>query len=253
MVSGGEPVPAVQQVGEPLPQRLWTRAGGGLGVEVLTPLRYRLKPGERLEHQCAARLYPGAAGLKLEAFRQHWCGRALHLDRDEFRFALPLGRHGWTSWSGRSFGLEMHLHLTPVPQAEPLQRIQVSLTPFGCRGDPEAVRLLAEWGPRLLESVREHLQVEAEQRRQDRLRWHQPLRLHPVVEGGQRLSAVVEGVAKDISRGGVGLYVPRLLAGRDVYVQWPDQPDVAELAALAHVVRGRPCSDGWFEVGAVFE
>ena len=59
-------------------------------------------------------------------------------------------------------------------------------------------------------------------------------------------------LAKDISRRGVGLYVPQL-PGADVYVQWPTQPDLARLAALARVVRKRTCQGGWLEVGAVFE
>jgi serine/threonine protein kinase len=232
----------------PLVQRLWERAGGGSGASAGENLRYRLKPGECLEHRCAVRLSPGDAPLRLEAFRKRWYGRALRRATEEFQYAVPLAGHGWGRLL-RGTGLEVCVRLTALAGAESLQHVLVRLKPFGC-ADTAAVQLLGEWGPLVLASVREHLQVPPEQRGQDRVTWHQPLRVHPV-EGGQWLSAI-DGVVKDISPRGVGLYVPRL-PGDDVYVQWPAQPDVAQLAARARVVRCRPCGDGWFEVGAVFE
>jgi hypothetical protein len=235
---------------EPLPQRLWVYAGGGLVVQQDDALRYRLNGAGGLEHRCVAQLYTGSTEPRLEAFRQGWRGRVLFQSAGEYRVALPLTRAGWRRWFERRVGLEVHLHLIPVRAGDPMRNVVVSLTPFGC-GPAAAARLLAEWGPRVLTDLRAHLQVRSEQRGQERLRWHQPLRVHQVGYG-QRLSAAIDAVAKDISPRGVGLYVPRQLPGDDMYLQWPAQPDVAQLAALARLVRERACGDGWFELGVVF-
>ena len=243
------PVP-LDSADQPLGHRLWVRAGGDIDLREFEQLRFRLKPGERLEHRYAARLYSGAALLKLDAFRQRWRGQVLHLGPTEFRLALPVGRRGNSGWFGRTPGLELQVQLIQLSAATPLQHVTLTLTPFGCR-PALATCLLAEWGPRILLSVREYLRAEPEQRAQERLRWDQPLRIHPV-GAGQRLSTAIEGVGKDISPSGLGLFVPQL-PGVEVYVQWPAQQDVAQLAALAHVVRGRECGDGWFEVGVVFK
>src|SRR5262249_21378952 len=68
-----------------LPELL-SSAAGPLRVKEHKSIGFLLRPGESLEHDCAARLPPGVAGLKLSGFAQQWNAERLQQDANSFLF-----------------------------------------------------------------------------------------------------------------------------------------------------------------------
>jgi hypothetical protein len=230
---------------------LLNMAADSVGLGEYHTIRYRLEPGESLRHHCAVSLFPGAAPLKLEGFRQEWNAETVLQERELFIFSVRTAPGFWQRLIGKQVGLEIQVRLSPPARpGKALSDVSVVIRPFGCNR-AQAVRLLAEMGPVLLESLRIHLQASPEQRTQERLQWNQPLRVIPVVTG-LKTAEPIECVGKDISARGIGFYLPQPLAATHVYVNHPGVPELASLAALARVVRGQRGPDGWYEIGAQF-
>jgi hypothetical protein len=232
-------------------RELLALAAGPAGVREGQHIRYRLEAGRSLRHHCAVNLFPGAALLKLEGFRHEWAAELVLRDHESFVFSVQTSLSFWERLVGRRVGLEIHVRLTPPARAtQKVSEVGVVIRPFGC-GRARAVKLLEETGPVLLESLRVHLQALPEQRAQERLAWHERLRVHPVV-AGLRVEEGIDCLAKDISARGIGFFLPYPVSATHVYVNHPGRPELADVAALAKVVRGQRCADGWYEVGALF-
>ncbi len=214
-------------------------------------IRYHLEAGQALRHRCAVSLFPGAALLRLEGFRQKWGADAVPIDRECLAFTVSTSLSLWERLTGQQVGLEIQVRMTPPARtSKKLSEVSVLIRPYGC-GPARAVRLLEETGPVLLESLREHLQALPEQRGQERVLWNQPLRVIPVV-GGSRLLDAIDCMGKDISRRGIGFFLPEPLDATHFYVNHPALLHLAPVAGLAKVVRGQRSPDGWYEVGALF-
>jgi hypothetical protein len=226
-------------------------AAGPARLECHHSIRYRLEPGQKLEHRCTVDMYPGAALLKLEGFRQYWHAQTQHLRPGLFALTVNTLPSFWERLTGHSVGLETQVQLMPT-RRDPTRHTEVTvlIRPFGCTG-ARAVRLLAELGPVLLESVRTYLQVCPEQRAQERLVFNRPVRVSPV-RADLQVADPIDCVAKDVSARGIGLFLPQRLCTDQVYITLPELPQVALVAGLAQVVRGQACGDGWYEVGAFF-
>jgi len=232
-------------------RQLLALATDSVAMQEYHTICYRLEPGENLRHHCAVSLFPGAAVLKLESFRQEWNAETVLQDREMFIFSVQTAPGFWQRLVGKQVGLEIQVRLTPPARVgTKLSDVAVVIRPFGC-GRAQAVQLLAEMGPVLLESLRAHLQACSEQRAQERLVWNQPLRVIPVITG-LKTAEPIECMGKDISARGIGFFLPKPLAATHVYVNHPSLPELASLAALAKVVRGQRGRDGWYEVGAQF-
>jgi serine/threonine protein kinase len=207
--------------------------------------------GEVLLRRFNAPLPIGAARLKLESFRQRCNGRLLREDAETFSFVVIRPRNFWQQCTGRQPGLEVGIHLDrPGTAAATPIAVTVQLRPFGC-GRKHGARLLQEFGPLLMESLRSCLQVSSERRAQERMLWQHRLRIQPVLgEGG--LGEQVECQGKDISQNGVGFYLPRALPTTLILVELPSTTSGIPIWAPATIVRVQHRGDGWFEVGALF-
>jgi serine/threonine protein kinase len=224
-------------------------AAGPGQVKEFNKIRFTLESGRQLEHRCLIRDFPGSAHLKLDGFRQRWAARPVRQDDNLLIFSVRTPPSFWQRLAGRNVGLEIEVKLTGQP-GERCSEINVVIRPFGC-GRQQAVRLLEDMGPVVLESVRTHLLAYPEQRSSERWDYSQPLRICPVL-GGIELADPIDCVAKDISAGGIGFFLPEALSAPQVYINLPDVPQLAGVAGLAQVVRKQPRDDGWFEIGAVF-
>jgi hypothetical protein len=157
----------------------------------------------------------------------------------------------WQRCFGRQVGLQVDVQLRqpPAPVAK-LTQVDVVMKPHGAARS-QRPRILWEFGPRLLESLRNHLQARPEQRHQPRLLCHQPVRVSPVHPGLQ-LAAPLEVRGKDISAAGIGFFFPDQPDTPQVYLNLGNESFAASLGLLARIVRVQPCGDGWYEVGAAF-
>ncbi len=224
-------------------------AGGQAQVREFHRIRYHLEAGQQLGHRFAIQHFPGAALLKLDGFRQQWKASLVHREEELLILSVHIPPSFWQALTGKAMGLEIHLHLGTPPGCQ-RGEVSVVIRPFGC-GRQQAIRLLEDMGPRVLESLRDYLVANPEQRTNERLLCSQPLRVCPVI-GGVELADPIECTAKDISADGIGFYLPRSMSAARIYVNMPGVPKVAALAGLAQVVRNKSCGDGWYEIGASF-
>ncbi len=244
------PVTAVADVTpEEVLARVLAGAAGGRQMGKHDRVHYVLQPGDLLEHRCAARLPPGVARLKLDGFVQQWGAEVVREAEDQFVLRLGLPGSFWQRCLGTQPGLEVQVRLLPQRRATTLTEVNVALRPVGC-GRDQAVRVLGETGPGVLESLRNFLQAYPEQRRGQRLRWEGKVTVCQVPDD---LSPprYVEGRVRDVSLTGVGFVLPGAPSAAQVYVNLAAAGAEA-VAMLAKVVRVRPVGNGWFEVGARF-
>jgi hypothetical protein len=251
LLTEAEAASALRYSTDELVTDLVTAAAGKRQVQERANFRYLLQTGAVLEHQCAARLLPGVAALKLEGFRQHWKAETLRHEATSAVLLVPLARTLWQRCLGRQAGLQLHVRLVSpagahVRQTQVLARIEaVGL------GQELGSRLLHEVGPVLIESLRAFLQASPEQRRQERLLCELPLRVRPIFTSGRPLEPVACR-GKDISRKGIGLFVPYEPRAAQMCVLLATSPRLGEVAVPARIVRAQAGPRGCFEVGAAF-
>jgi serine/threonine protein kinase len=230
--------------------RLVSSAGAGTGGSEEAAPALSAEEG-LLSHQFSAGLPLGAARLKLDALRQQWYGQLIAEDDHEYVFHVSMPVRFWRQWIGRQPGLEVRVRLARqhAQAATPID-VQVRIRAFRCtraRGD----RLLEEMGTSLLESLRASLLVNAEKRVQERMLWPHALQVRPVLGDGT-LGEPVSCRGKDISRSGIGFYLPRELPTAEVSIDLPATAATPAIAVPATLVRAKRCADGWYEVGALF-
>jgi serine/threonine protein kinase len=182
---------------------------------------------------------------RLDAFRLNWQGQAVRdeMKRLVFRFHLPR-----SFWLSRQTGLEVDVNLAQADAGTPTE-VTVQIQAFGC-SPTSGAELVRDMGALLLESVRTYLQVNPEQRIQERLIWPHPLLVRALYDD-DRLGEPIQGQGKDISLGGVGFYLPEELPTSRVQVELA-APGAALVRVAARVARVQRCGDSWFEVGTQF-
>jgi hypothetical protein len=234
-VATGHPCQSLDQFVSELVQL----ASGKAKVPDELKVRFSLKPGRHLE-------LPGYMGRAEDAlplfdgFCKQWHAKTVIQPDGLIIFVINAEPSVW-KW------LEIHLRFLPVSWGT--HRSEVVVRPFGCTQE-KAESLLKELGPRLLQSVREILHAQPDQRGRERLSVRERLRVSPVVNGAA--APPIECYTKDISAGGIGFYLPVELPASEIYVSLPEVNKLAPYSALAQVVRKKRNDDGWFEIGASF-
>lgn len=224
-------------------------AAGGVQVQQCGRIRYTLEPGRHLEHRCPID-FAGTALVRLEGFRQHWQAETIKHEEGLVLFSVSINPGFWQRLVGKRMGLEIQVQVLPGGRAKAQHsEIAVVIRPFGCKRD-EAVALLRDLGPKVLESLHAYLQDCRDQRGNERMLVTRPLRISPIF-GGIDVAEPIECFTKDISATGIGFFLPTWLPTTQVYVNMPHS-ELANMAGLAQIVRKQPVGDGWFEIGASF-
>lgn len=194
--------------------------------------------GDRLNHQAHS----------FDSFCAQWHAKTTHRADGLVILAINAEPTLWQWLSRKKVGLEIRLQFndTDGPQRSD---VAVTIRPFGC-DRTRAMRFVEELGPKLLDSVREHLGAQPEQRGRERIFLRERLRVRPIIQGLP--DEPIECYTKDVSTGGIGFFLPKELAASEVYVSLPEMEQIAAYAGLAQVVRKHPVGDGWYEIGAAF-
>jgi hypothetical protein len=240
-------------------------AAGNREVVSTGSLRYTLNRGRNqgaypdlLETRCFGRLLPATVRLKLHGFKEQWHAHrvaappadptgaeAAHL---VYQVRLPAGL--LQRWLGQQPGLEVRIQMrVPATTTESLTEVAVQVQPLACNPQKGA-ELLAEVGPRILESLRNYLQLHTERRSEERFPYSTAVQVLPILPT-QEAAAPFVARGKDISTRGLGLYLPCQPPSPYVHLQFaPGQrPPVA---VPARIVRAQPLADGRVEVGLCF-
>ncbi len=221
-------------------------------VQAAQNLRYKVLPGGIWEYQCPVQVFPGAVRLKVDGFRQHWGARLVREEEDRFLFQIDLqpSRRYWERSTVQPPRLELLLHVQPPGPDHRLSEARIRLRPVS--GTPDQVgRILAEMGPQLFDSIRSFLQAGTEQRARDRWPCTLPLHAYPV-QPDLELGAVLDGVGRNISCGGINFRTAKAPTTEKLYLHWPRSPRVSTYAVLAHVMRVREVGPHAFDVAASF-
>jgi serine/threonine protein kinase len=193
----------------------------------------------------------GTARQKLEEFRHQCHAEKVREDDKTLIFHIDRPRNLWQQCTGRQPGLEVEVYLARprTPSATPID-VTVQIRPYGC-GQKNGASLLRGTGSVVLDSIRNCLQVNTERRTQERLIWHKPLGIRPVLPNGA-LGDLIECQGKDISLSGIGLYLPQTLPTTQIFVHLPAGTGTETFPVPASIVRVQRCGDGWYDVGALF-
>ncbi len=181
--------------------------------------------------------------LRFERFRVRWNAQVIHADERGVAF-----RVGAPANQGEGTGLVVEIHWTAAhPEGA---EIQVRIRP-GASASPEAVRLLDELGPELLESLRRDLQGEHERRRMDRVFWPHPVQV-AFLHDTHPLGKTIPCLGKDLSLTGLGLYLPASLPSNHVRLVLSAGGEAAPVVVHGIIVRVQRCVQRLFEVGVRF-
>jgi hypothetical protein len=229
------------------------RARGQVEVRLLGEARYLLHPGPRIEHHCHARLPPVALKAQLFGFARQWQAKAVPAAADTHVFQVTVGGSVWKRLLGRTSGLQVTVRfLPPDASLNTLTPVGIEITAFGT-ADKEARALLEETGPKLLASLRTHLQAQPERRRQERLVFDQPVPVAPVLENG-RAGKPFTARAVNISASGMRLLLPFEPPTDNLYIHLTAPTGPPEPVSMpARIVRAEACGDGSYDVGVYFK
>lgn len=212
---------------------------------------YFLCAGKYLEHQCYARLVPSTVPIKLESFKEQWGAVTVSTSEEQHVLEIRLKTSFWQRCMGQSPTLEVSIQLIP-PQASgtTMTDLRLLVRPRHCNPE-QAAHVLEEQSPPLLNSLRECLQVGPERRRYLRFQYNAPVQICLVNDRGEVGDPMVcQG--RDISRSGMGLYLPTRPPGTHLVLQLQKSARDALISIPAKIIRVVDCPDGRLDVGVKF-
>jgi serine/threonine protein kinase len=204
-----------------------------------------------LQGRFPARLVPNNARASFETFRRQWNAQVVRESDNTLVLQVALPGRFWQRWLGGAPGLLVEIRWTrPRPASTTLPEVSVRVRCVDKKTKPDDA-LIKEIGPLLLDSLRSQLEAYPERRNQERVAWPHPVRAAFLL-AEDKLGETIEGRGKDISLGGMGLYLPRAPAGSQIHLELLTPARGEPVVLTGHCVRVQRCSDGWFETGVLF-
>jgi serine/threonine protein kinase len=246
---GGESAEVPEATGPAaLVAELIVEAGGG-SVLVRPEMWGQTPAGAlQLQHHFAARLPATGARTSFESFRRQWNAQVLAEADNALQLQVRLPGSFWQRWLGGLTTLAVDLRWAR-PEGTGRADLAVRIAAAErCKVDDDLLRQVA---PLLLDSLRSQLEAHPERRGRKRLPWRHPVRATFQVDGDQ-WSEPIDGEGKDISLTGMGLYLPRVLPGPQVRLDFttPTRPEGVQLCG--NCVRVQRCPDGRYQAGVSF-
>jgi serine/threonine protein kinase len=207
--------------------------------------------GGVLQGRFPARLIANNPRASFETFRRQWNAQIVRESDNSLAFQVALPGRFWQRWLGGAPGVLVEIRWSrPRPASTTLPEVTVRVRGADKKTKPDDA-LIKEVGPLLLESLRSQLEAYPERRNQERVPWPHPVRAAFLL-AEDTLGETIEGRGKDISLGGMGLYLPRAPAGSQIHIELTTPARGEPVVLSGHCVRVQRCSDGWFETGVLF-
>jgi serine/threonine protein kinase len=231
---------------------LCASVAGRMDVRERGNVRYWTDPSGSARHTCLAHLLPGITRVKLEGFRLEWKAQDLGFEKDRgWAFRIPLQGTFWQRCLGRPPSLEVRVQFNRLRPDDPTAKVSVTIA--ATKGLPRAyARKVDEMVPHVLASLRAYLQPYPENRAALRLPYDEPAQVWPARKG-QVLGTCVAGRARDLSTGGMRLWVPEHPRADQVQVALAPARNADPIRVAAEVRWLVPAENGGYEVGVHFQ
>lgn len=223
---------------------------GDLMIGEVGTSSYILQPGKYLEHQCFARMAVSTVPIKLTGFAEEWYAQQVSITEDCFVYRVPLKTSFWQKCLGSQPAVELALQVMPPREYRDMTEMRVLIRPHNCN-QQQSITALEELSPALLESLRNHLQAGAERRRHIRFPMNMPVQ-YRAVQSDNSLGDPLVGQGKDISKRGMGLYLPCKPPQEYLVLQLQGSPEEPMVSVPAQVRHAHVMGDGRYEVGVKF-
>ncbi len=232
-----------------LVNKIIAAAGGDTESEPSAPILTHENDVHTYKFQVSTPL--GTARTKLESFFQQWPGKVQQNDEQIAIYVIPLEPTFWQRWRKQIPNLECRVALARVnaKSATPIE-VLVQLKPALCHSN-QLQKVEKELAPALFDDIYAKLKSCEEKRTQDRLLWPHTIKITPVDADGTAQDPI-ECRGKDLSHSGIGFFLPHELETAEVLVEIPNPYLPPSITIPATLVRAKPASDGWYEVGAMF-
>ena len=160
-----------------------------------------------LQGRFPARLQLQNARAGFETFRRQWNAQVVRETDNSMSFQVPFPGGFWKRWLEGGRGLLVEVRWSrPRPASAALPELSVRIRCPDKKKRPDET-LVREVGPLLLDSLRSQLEAYPERRTQERVSWPHPVRARFLLEDNTS-GEIIDGKGKDISLGGMGLYLP---------------------------------------------
>jgi hypothetical protein len=203
-----------------------------------------------LQERFPARRLPRPTAEDFEPFCRQWNAEVARSTASSVTFQVPLRRGFWGRWlggAGPALLVEVRWR-RPRADVQTLPEVRVIIRPAQKKADD---KVLEEVGPLLLESLHAHLDAAPERRKHERVPWPYPVRVSFTPAEGQPEEAI-EGRGKDISLGGMGLYLPRIPSTSQITLHLTTATRTEPVVLSGSCLRFQRCPDGWFEASVRF-
>ena len=204
------------------------------------------------EYTCPMQVFPNGVRLKLDGFRQFWGARTVHQTDwlAVFQMELPPAAGAFRR-DERPVVVEVRVQVQPLQgKTTGMTEARISVRPVWERG-PKVAHDLERLGPKIFDSIRSYLQVNPEQRYEQRYPFSHAVRIFPLRDGTD-IGDPLEGISRDVSRCGVCFQTSAPPSTNQVYLNWNKIGRLAPFALLARVIRTQKIRGGEFENGAIF-
>lgn len=255
------------------------QVSGDAARRILGSLQYRIQPLHQgangasrprgreaglpvLEHFAHGRIVHATVPWKLTSFQQEWKAQRLETPDESpashedgvsianWVYRIDLGGNLWQRCRSRTPGLLVQIELrTPRTSDEGLTVVAVRMRPSDCNPD-KGIQILESLGPQVLQSVRDHLQLSADRRGEERLEWVDSVQVLPMFRENE-IGEAIAAQTRDITSSGLGLELPCRLPCEVLLLQL-DLPHRAPFMVPLQVLHSHPLGDGHHIVGARF-
>jgi hypothetical protein len=194
---------------------------------------------------------PGTFKLKLDGFRQQWEAVEVARAEDAVLFHIPLPSTLWQRVTDKRPTIEIQAGVVAASLSTAgVSAVIIQIRTPRC-GPELSDHLLREQAPRMLDSLRHFLQAHPERRKEERFRFESPLRILPVFEYDE-VGELIVAQARDLSRSGLGLYLPCRPPSNEIFLQIGAAAAGDLVTVPARVVWAEQCEDGRYQIGAAF-
>lgn len=205
-----------------------------------------------LDARFLASLPPAGAIKKFEGFCKQWDAQVVETAEASATFRIVRKSRSWLPWGKGGPAVDVMVSWSkPSAGVHTAPEVRTRVRPAPNSGS-DAISLVQEIGPKVLESLQLCLLGNPERRNGERVLWPHIINVTYKAPNRPR-SETVECQGKDLSLAGVGLYLTAPLPTSRVEVALTSAAHVAPVTVSGSVIRIQRWDEDLYEVGVLFD